>query len=123
MTYLDDLTTRRAGSTGGCVLMCAFMMPTRRQASTCSSTSVLACPSTTIASLATIHIFLIAERHDEYFTESLKPTTLRDGRVLAQFAFGTVLHSGVLPRDPRTLDGVDDGACVTFLSSFFLGVH
>jgi hypothetical protein len=45
--------------------------------------SVLARPSTTGASLAIIHTFLIAERQDEQFTESLNPTSLRDGRVLA----------------------------------------
>jgi hypothetical protein len=53
------------------------------RSSTCSSMSVLARPSTTGASLAIIHTFLIAERHDEQFTVSLNPTTLRDGRVLA----------------------------------------
>jgi hypothetical protein len=53
------------------------------RSSTCSLTSVLARSSTTGASLAIIHTFLIAERHDEQFTESLNPTTLRDGRVLA----------------------------------------
>jgi hypothetical protein len=43
----------------------------------------------------------------EHYEESLKLTSLRDGRVLASFDFKTVLHDAI-PRDPRTLGEQDD---------------
>jgi Na+/melibiose symporter-like transporter len=61
----------------------------------------------------------LAAKHTEQFTESLKLTALRDGRVLASFAFETILQ-GALPRDPRTLGGVDDGKCSIYLGYCFL---
>jgi hypothetical protein len=43
----------------------------------------------------------------EHYKESLKLTSLRDGRVLASFDFKTVLHDAI-PRDPGTLGEQDD---------------
>jgi hypothetical protein len=86
--------------------------------STRSRPSMRTLPLPTLLSLSALSsIFIplqaLAAKHDERFTESLKLTTLHDGRVLASFAFETVLQ-GALPRDPRSLGRVDDGTCMIY---------
>jgi hypothetical protein len=67
-----------------------------------------------LSTLSLSSIFLplqtLAAKYDKRFTEPLKHTTLRNGCVLASFAFETVLQSAT-PRDPRTLGGIDDSTC------------
>jgi hypothetical protein len=60
----------------------------------------------------------LAAKYEENFTESLKLTTLRDGRVLALFAFETILQ-GATPRDPRKLGGLDDGTCLALCITMY----
>jgi hypothetical protein len=73
-----------------------------------SRPSMRALPAFLLLSTLFLPLKVLAAKYDERFTESLKLTTLRDGRVLASFAFETV-RKGALPQDPRRLGGVDDG--------------